>query len=112
MTSTQQWTAQVFQGKGLAGGIQYALGLQGISQNANAREVILSVLIAILNFLALAAVTVIIISGILLIISLGNEEALGKMKKTIQYTLLGLFVVLIARVIVGFITVYLASQVA
>jgi hypothetical protein len=103
--------AAVFQGGGLNGGVDHAKDLKGISQNSDVRAVVLAVVKAVLNFLALAAVVVIIIAGVLLIFSVGNEEAMGKAKKTIQYTLIGLAIVLFARVIVGFITTYIASQV-
>ncbi len=96
----------------MQGGVDHARGLQGISQNTNVRAVILNIIIGVLNFMALAAVIVIIISAIQLIISQGEEEAMGKAKKTIYYTLAGLAIILFARVIVGLVTVYLASFVA
>ncbi len=75
------------------------------------RGIVTKVLIAILNFLALVAVIVVVIAGIRLIISQGEDDAKDKAKKTIIYALIGLIVVLFARVIVGLITNYLASQV-
>jgi hypothetical protein len=104
--------AQTFEGKGLLGGIQHALGLQGIAQSSDIRGIVLRILISVLNFLALIAVVTIIIAGFYLVLSLGNDEGKDKAKKTIYYTLIGLAVILFARVIVGFITIYIASQVA
>lgn len=75
------------------------------------RGIIITILVSVLNFLALVAVVVIVIAGIRLIVSQGEEEAKEKAKKTIFYALIGLIIVLFARVIVGLITSYLANQV-
>lgn len=66
------------------------------------RELIISILNFVLNFLALVAVIVIIIAGIRLIVSQGEEEAREKAKKTIIYVVAGLIVILLAKVIVNF----------
>lgn len=68
------------------------------------RQVILSVLNFVLNFLALVAVVVIVIAGIRLIVSQGEEEPREKAKKTIIYVVAGLIVILLAKVIVNFAT--------
>ena len=65
-----------------------------------------------LNFLALIAVVIVIIAGMRLIISQGDDEQKDKAKKAIFYALAGLIIVLFARVIVSLITVYLAGQVS
>ena len=75
------------------------------------RVVIIKVLIAVLNFLALVAVIVVVIAGIRLIISQGEDEAKDAAKKTIIYALVGLVIVLFARVIVSLVTGYLAGQI-
>lgn len=75
------------------------------------RTVINDIIIAVLNFLALIAVVVVIIAGIRLIVSQGNDEEKDKAKKAIFYALAGLVIVLFARVIVGLVTNYLASEV-
>ena len=75
----------------------------GVSEN-DIRNRILQALTFVLNFLALAAVIFIIIAGIRLIVSGGEEDAKNKAKKTILYVIIGLLVVLFARVIVGFFT--------
>ena len=75
------------------------------------RVVVIKVLIAVLNFLALIAVIVVVIAGIRLIVSQGEDDAKDKAKKTIIYALVGLVVVLFARVIVSLVTGYLAGQV-
>lgn len=75
------------------------------------REVIEDIIVAVLNFLALVAVVVVIIAGIRLIVSQGNDEEKDKAKKAIFYALAGLVIVLFARVIVGLVTNYLAGSV-
>jgi len=86
-------------------------GLPDASDPDDIRETIITILAAILNFLALIAVVVIIIAGIRLIVSQGEDEQKEKAKKTILYAIIGLVVVLFARVIVSLVTVYLADQV-
>lgn len=74
------------------------------ADEATIRETILNALIFVLNFLALLAVIFIIVAGIRLIVSQGEEESKDKAKKTILYVIIGLLVILFARVIVGFFT--------
>lgn len=57
----------------------------------------------ILGFMALIAVIVVIYAGIMMILSLGNEEQFSKMKSLILRALLGLFVILTSYIIVGFV---------
>lgn len=87
------------------------VGLPGSADEGAIRDIFTNIIIAVLNFLALIAVAVVIIAGIRLILSQGEEEPKEKAKKTIIYALIGLVVVLFARVIVGLVTVYLAEQV-
>lgn len=75
------------------------------------RDIIEQIIVAVLNFLALIAVVVVIIAGIRLIVSQGNDEEKDKAKKAIFYALGGLVIVLFARVIVGLVTSYLAQNV-
>jgi succinate dehydrogenase/fumarate reductase cytochrome b subunit len=75
------------------------------------RGIINDIIIAVLNFLALIAVVVVIIAGIRLIVSQGNDEEKDKAKKAIFYALAGLVIVLFARVIIGLVTNYLAGEV-
>ncbi len=64
---------------------------------------ILSIITIILSFLFLIAVCVIIYAGIRMILSLGNEEEFNKMKSLIFRVLLGLFVILVSWIIIGFV---------
>jgi succinate dehydrogenase/fumarate reductase cytochrome b subunit len=70
----------------------------------NIRTIILNILTWVLNFLALLAVVYIVIAGIRLIVSQGEDEQKGKAKKTILFVIVGLIVIILARIIVGFIT--------
>lgn len=103
--------AQVFDGPGILGGLNAAGGINGLP-SGDVRATIIRILRSVLSFLALLAVITIIIAGIMLIVSLGNEEYKERAKRIIFYTLIGLVIVLFARVIVGIVTVFLASQVA
>ncbi len=101
--------AQVYKGDGVEAGVEAAAGL-GLA-TGDPFDVILAVLRVILNLVALIAVFAIIIAGIYMIISLGNDERIEKAKKIIKYTLIGLIVILFARILVGLVTVILYSYV-
>lgn len=103
--------AQVFDGGGLQEGIQQAGGVTGIS-DADPKTVVADVLKAILDLMATIAVATVIIAGIYLVFSLGNDDQKDKAKKIIQYTLIGLAVILFSRIIVSLVTEYLFSEVA
>jgi type IV secretory pathway VirB2 component (pilin) len=79
-------------------------GTPGAASEGDIRGIILRALVFVLNFLALIAVIIIVIAGIRLIVSQGEEEEKNKAKKTILYVVIGLLIVLFARVIVGFFT--------
>lgn len=87
-------------------------GLPDAASPDDFRRVVTDILATVLNFLALVAVVVIVIAGVRMILSNGDEDAMGKAKKTIFYALIGLVVVLFARVIVSLVTVYLAQTVS
>ena len=98
--------------QGFAGPPPDVAGLPAGASAGDIRQVISNVLTTVLNFLALIAVVVVVIAGIRLILSQGEEEAKEKAKKTIFYALIGLVVVLFSRVIVGLVTVYLFQTVS
>ena len=81
------------------------------AEGTDIRQFIVNVISYVLNFLALAAVVVIIIAGIRLVVSQGNEEQKNTAKKTIIYVIAGLIVILFARVIVGFFTETVPSEI-
>jgi hypothetical protein len=84
-------------------GTPEAVGEQAI------RDKIVSALTFVLNFLALLAVIFIVVAGIRLIVSQGEQDAKDKAKKTIIYVIIGLLVIVFARVIVGFFTTTVAA---
>ena len=94
--------AQVFDGPGLQGGADTARQIKGPAK-MTLRDVILTLLFQVLGFLALAAVIVIIIAGLILIFSIGDDTKKDTAKKTIIFTIIGLLVILFARAIVGFV---------
>ena len=100
----------VFNGGSLNEGVNHAKNIGGLTRS-DLREAILNVLLFVLNFLALAAVVVIVIAGIYLIVGQGSEESKDKAKKMIFYVIVGLVVILFARVIVGLV-IFLANSVA
>lgn len=102
--------AQIFNGGGLQSGLNEASQVQGLA-TGSPRQAIINIIKAILNFTALLAVVMIIIAGFYLILSLGNEEQKDKAKRIIYYTLIGLVVILISRILVGLVTLWLAQQV-
>lgn len=79
------------------------IGGVSASDTGEIREGILSVLDIILGFMALIAVIVVVIAGIRLVVSQGEEQEKDKAKKTILYAIIGLVVILFAQAIVGFI---------
>ena len=83
-------------------------GVQGRS-DAEVRQGILDVLEVVLNFMALIAVIFIVIAGIRLVVSQGEETEKDKAKKTILYVVIGLVIILIAQAIVSFIAEVLLS---
>ena len=77
-------------------------GVEGGTEQ-QVRQGILDVLEVVLNFMALIAVIFIVIAGIRLVVSQGEEQEKDKAKKTILYVVIGLVVILIAQAIVSFI---------
>lgn len=78
-------------------------GVDAGNDTNSVREAVLSVLDIILSFMALVAVVFIVIAGIRLVISQGEEAEKDKAKKTIFYVIIGLVVILLAQAIVRFL---------
>jgi hypothetical protein len=95
-------TAQIYGGPGIVGGIAQAQSILGVS-NGDLRGTILSLLLVALSFMALAALVVIVIAGIYMVLSLGEESAKDKAKKIIGYAIGGLIIIALAAAIVGII---------
>lgn len=96
-------SAQVFGGGGLQQGIQAARDIQGVAQG-DLRTTVERALNAVINMLGLLAAVSIVICGVMLIFSLGNEETAGRAKKGVMYSAIGLLVILFAKAIILFIT--------
>lgn len=101
--------AQVYNGGGINAGVS-AAGSLGLS-TGNPFYVLLNVMRIVLNLMGIIAMAAIIIAGIYMIISLGNDEQIEKAKKIIKYTLIGLIIILFSRILVGLVTHYLYSAV-
>jgi len=71
--------------------------------SADITTIVMKVVNTALNLLALLAAVVIIIAGIRLIFSMGDEEGKETAKKTILYAVIGLIIVLLAKAIVTFV---------
>ncbi len=97
-------------GSGTGGAVQCNLGLIGfgggainVSNGINTfTSTILNLLDIAIGFLALFAVVAIIVAGIILIVGFGSESSRERAKNIILYTILGLLVIVFARVIVSF----------
>lgn len=104
-------SAAVFDGGGIEQGLGAAGQIKGVA-NGSIRGTIIRVITTVLDLLGVVAVAMVIIAGIYYIISMGEEDRKEKGKKMIQYTLIGLGIVLFSRTIVGLVTEYLAGQIS
>lgn len=94
--------AQVFGGPGLAGGMTAAGTISG-PVNTDIRSVIVQIVEAVLDFVALIAVVVIIIDGVRLVVSMGRDEEATAVRKSIIHVIIGLILIIASRIIVSFI---------
>jgi succinate dehydrogenase/fumarate reductase cytochrome b subunit len=78
-------------------------GLSGGSTSSEIKDTIVKLLTNVLDFITLVGVVFVVVAGIRLIISGGDEGEKDKAKKTIIYVIIGIIVVLFARVIVSFV---------
>lgn len=92
--------AQVYGGCGILCGIGSASGITGLAQATTITELIIKIIKFILDIALLLAVLVIIIAGIYLITSMGDEGQKDKAKRIIFYAIIGILVILFSRVIV------------
>lgn len=79
------------------------VGISGVSKK-DPRDFILNILLTVLSFVNLIGVVVVVIAGLYLIFSNGNEEQKDKAKKILLYLIIGLLLLFFARVIVAFFT--------
>ncbi len=95
--------AAVYGGSGLLGGLSAASGLGGIANSVSLSQLIVRVILFVLNIILLLAVVAIIVAGIYLIVSNGDEGQKDKAKKIILYAVLGIILILLSRLIVTFV---------
>lgn len=91
-----------YTGAGISQGITQAGTISGFSAD-DPRSVIIEILKKVISYLALAAVVVIVIAGIYLIFSNGNDDAKEKAKKIIFYVIAGMVLIMFASAIVVFV---------
>lgn len=92
--------AQVYSGCGIFCGIDSAGGIDGLSQSKSITELIMIVITFILDIALIIAVLAIIIAGMYLITSNGDEGQKDKAKQIIWYCILGILLILFSRAIV------------
>lgn len=78
-------------------------GVPGLSGQADIKQTIVDLLVKVLDFITIVGVVFVVIAGIRLIVSGGDEGEKDRAKKTIIYVIIGIVVVLLARVIVVFV---------
>ena len=100
--------AAIFDGGGLAAGLNAATSINGLSHRS-IRSLIITIMIQVLNYLSLAAVIVILAAGAWMVLGFGEETSRERAQRMIIYTLIGLVIVFLARVMVGFILIILRS---
>ena len=99
--------AAKFTGPGLSGGLEAADSINGPVEG-DVRTVVIQIVEFVLDFVALIAVIVIIIDGVRLVISMGKEEETATVRRSIFHVIIGLILIIMARVIVMFVTTVLS----
>ncbi len=77
--------------------------IEGLTDETDITTVIVDLLKKALDFVLLIAVIFVVVAGIRLIVSGGDEGEKDKAKKTIIYVVVGILVILLARVVVTFV---------
>lgn len=77
--------------------------IPGLSSDVDIKNAIVRVITWVLDFILIIAVLFVIVAGIRLIVSGGDEGEKDKAKQTIIYVIAGIIVILLARVIVIFV---------
>ncbi len=80
--------------------------IPGLPDEANVGDIktlIVNIVTTVLDFVLLIAVVYVIVAGIRLIVSGGDEAQKDKAKQTIIYVIIGIIVILFARVIVSLV---------
>lgn len=95
-------TSQLFVGQAFAK-LPDPTDISGLSTGTDIKAIIADILVKILDFILIIAVVYVVVAGIRLIVSGGDEGEKDKAKTTIIYVIVGIIVVLFARVIVTFV---------
>ena len=98
-------SASVYGGGGLIWGASVASVIVGVLP---LRIRILYIISAVLSYMALIAVVVIAIAGIILVVGGGEDTAKDRTKKMIIYTIVGLAIIAATKAIVIFLVVVLS----
>lgn len=107
LTGGSQLTASVFGGSNfnvVSGLIEAGRQLSGsgVETTLTVRELIVQIIVVVLDFVTLIGLVSVIIAGLYLIVSNGDEGQKDKAKKIILYTIIGIVVIVFSRVIVTF----------
>ena len=76
----------------------------GAAGEETLRSTIINITVNVLKFMGLIAVIVIIIAGIRMVISQGDQTAIETSKKIVLYAVIGLILILLAGAIVSFVS--------
>lgn len=91
--------AQVWQGGDVQSGISEAEAIE-TGGGGDIRESVTSILFEVVSYVGLAAVTVIIIAGIMLVVGGANSEIQSRARRIILYSLIGIVVMIVSAGIV------------
>jgi type IV secretory pathway VirB2 component (pilin) len=91
------------------GGSLEDIGIDIPGETGDIRQVITNILNAVLNFVGLLAVIAIVVAGIWLIVGMGSDDSKERAKKIILYTVIGLVIILLAKLIVNLPLVLLGN---
>lgn len=83
--------------------VSFFQGLPTGADSAQLRRVVIGILFSVLRFVGLIAVVVIVIAGIMLVVSGGDEGQKDKARKIVLYAVIGLIVIALASLIVRFV---------
>jgi hypothetical protein len=93
----------VYCGDGIKSGLLMLSGLGGIATAVSLTDLIIILITFVLNIVLLLALAAIIVAGIYLIVSNGDEAQKDKAKKIVMYCVAGIALILLARVIIIFV---------
>lgn len=92
--------AAVYDGCGLLCGLREASSIDGIVATTSITALILAVITFALDIILLVAVLAVIVAGVYLIVSNGDEAQKDKAKNIIYYVIAGIILILFSRVLV------------